>query len=422
MFQQSGASAYHPGLETIQILDSHFGHPHRAYRTIHVGGTNGKGSTSHTLGAILQSAGYRVGLYTSPHLIDFRERIRVNGEMMEKEAVRMFVEASQPLVEQLHPSFFELSTMMAFCYFRQKEVDIALIEVGLGGRLDSTNIITPIISIITNISKDHTMFLGDTVAEIATEKAGIIKSGIPAVVGNAEGEGVREVFEARAQSENAPLNFAAESGLLCRADNSDGRYHYETKEWGSLDGELGGLAQEENTATILTALHLLHQKGDIKVSAKAVRDGFAHVTSLTGLQGRWQMVSERPRIICDTGHNIGGMQHIVKQLNSYDCKCLHMVFGMVNDKDISSVLAILPSQASYYFTQASVERALTAEEMKQKASAYGLEGKAYATVKDALEAACALADVAEDLIFVGGSTFVVADLLRIIQNQPNTNN
>ncbi|MBQ2779137.1 MAG: bifunctional folylpolyglutamate synthase/dihydrofolate synthase [Bacteroidaceae bacterium] len=408
LFQQVGSSAYKEGLENTLLLDKHFGHPHRSYRTIHVGGTNGKGSTSHTLASILQAAGYRVGLYTSPHLIDFRERIRVNGHPIEEQFVIDFVEREKHFFEPLHPSFFELATAMALLYFAQKKVDVAIIEVGLGGRLDCTNIITPDACIITNISPDHTQFLGTTLSQIASEKAGIIKPSIPVIIGETTPE-TRPVFLQKAAETGSPILFAEEHSRIKSATPNDSGILYETTSYGTIQGELGGEYQIKNTNTILAALDTLKSAG-YRITPDAVRKGFTSITATTGLMGRWQKIADKPRTICDAGHNIGGIEYIVRQIARQHYRTLRIVFGMVNDKDISSVLAMLPHDATYYFTRASVKRALPAEELKALASAYNLRGESYPTVADALAAARKEA-VEDDFIFVGGSCFIVADLL-----------
>lgn len=409
LFQHVGKAAYKEGLSNTLALDEYFGHPHRKFRTIHVAGTNGKGSCSHTLAAILQSAGYRVGLYTSPHLVDFRERIRINGVPVSQEFVIDFVEKHRSFFEPLHPSFFELATAMAFHYFASQQVDVAVIEVGLGGRLDCTNIIHPDLSLITNISLDHIQFLGNTLAKIAGEKAGIIKPSVPVVIGETTPE-TKPVFQQKAAEVNAPIFFAEEEHpLLSALHDESGNYIYQTTRYHNLKGELGGICQEKNTNTLLTALPLLEQQG-YHITETDIRNGFAHVCELTGLMGRWQKLSSHPTIVCDTGHNVGGIQYIVKQLSFQQYKQLHIVIGMVNDKDISGVLAMLPKDAIYYFTQASVQRALPAEKVKELANSYGLSGNAYPDVKTAVEAAQKQAD-ADDFIFVGGSSFIVADLL-----------
>lgn len=409
LFQHVGKAAYKEGLENTLALDEYFGHPHRKFRTIHVAGTNGKGSCSHTLAAILQSAGYRVGLYTSPHLVDFRERIRINGVPVSQEFVVDFVDKHRSFFEPLHPSFFELATAMAFHYFATQQVDVAVIEVGLGGRLDCTNIIHPDLCLITNISFDHVQFLGNTLAKIAGEKAGIIKPSVPVVIGETTPE-TKPVFQQKAAQVNAPIFFAEEEHpLLSALHDESGNYVYQTTRYHDLKGELGGICQEKNTNTLLTALPLLEQQG-YHITETDIRNGFAHVCELTGLMGRWQKLSSHLTIVCDTGHNVGGIQYIVKQLSFQKYKQLHIVMGMVNDKDISGVLAMLPKDAIYYFTQASVQRALPAEKVKELASSYGLSGNAYPDVKTAVEAAQKRAD-ADDFIFVGGSSFIVADLL-----------
>ena len=359
MFQQIGSGAYKEGLENTKILDEYFGHPHREYRTIHVGGTNGKGSCSHTLAAIFQEAGYRVGLYTSPHLVDFRERIRINGEMMPEEYVINFVEKHRSFFEPLHPSFFELTTVMAFRYFADEKVDVAIIEVGLGGRLDCTNIIAPDLCIITNISFDHTQFLDNTLV----------------------------------------LNANSQSNMLV----------YETQEYPRLEGELGGCYQIKNTNTILHALKELKALG-YRIEEQSVRNGFSHVNELTGLMGRWQQLSDAPLLICDTGHNIGGIAYITQQIKSIPYHHLHIVIGMVNDKDIRGVLSLLPQEASYYFTKASVKRALPEGELQSIANEFGLKGTTYPSVESAVRAAQEKS-LPKDFIFVGGSSFIVADLL-----------
>lgn len=409
LFQNVGKDAYKEGLENTYELDKHFGHPHKRFKTIHIAGTNGKGSCSHTLAAILQSAGYKTGLYTSPHLVDFRERIRVNGTPVPKDYVTSFVEENRSFFEPLHPSFFELTTAMAFKYFAEQHVDVAIIEVGLGGRLDCTNIITPDMCIITNISFDHTQFLGNTLEKIAKEKAGIIKSGIPVVIGETSTE-TRTVFQNKAAETHAPITFAEDESLVEDwKTGTDGYRIYQTKDYADLKGELGGLYQIKNTNTILTAVRQLKQIG-YTITEQDVRNGFANVCKLTGLMGRWQTIETSPKVICDTGHNVGGISYIVEQLKLETYKHLHIVIGMVNDKDISGVLSLLPKDAYYYFTQASVKRALPAEEMAQKAYAANLQGSYYDNVQTALEAAKAKADK-DDLIFVGGSSFIVADLL-----------
>lgn len=393
LFQQIGAGAYKEGLENTWALDEHFGHPHRSFRSIHIAGTNGKGSCSHTLAAILQEAGYKVGLYTSPHLIDFRERIRVNGQPVPEAYVIRFVEEERAFFEPLHPSFFELTTAMAFRYFAEEKVDVAVVEVGLGGRLDCTNIIRPDLCIITNISLDHVQFLGDTLEKIAGEKAGIIKPDIPVVIGETTPE-TRPVFQKKAEEVGAPIHFAEEEVKEVHPD-----WEYELK----------GLYQEKNRRTLWAALPLL-QEGGYQISESDIQAGFAHVVELTGLMGRWQKLQEHPTVICDTGHNVGGIQYIAEQLRRQVFRRLHIVIGMVNDKDVRGVLALLPREATYYFTQASVKRALPAGQLARLAAEAGLQGTCYPDVPSAVRAA-QKESLPEDFIFVGGSSFIVADLL-----------
>ncbi len=412
VYQQIGQAAYKPGLDNSLALDRLAGHPHRRYATIHVAGTNGKGSTSHTLAAILQQCGYKTGLYTSPHLVDFRERIRVNGEMITRDAVLDFTGKYLEASRDIHPSFFELTMTMAFDYFAACGCDVAVVETGLGGRLDSTNIITPRACIITNISYDHTALLGNTLTAIAREKAGIIKKGVPVVIGEATDE-TRGVFEAKAREMSASIVFAEESDVLraCRQEATGG-WRIDSADYGTLHYELGGLYQEKNAATILCALRVLRQTG-FDIAPDAVREGFARAASLTGLQGRWQTVNTQPRAVCDTGHNTGGFAYLSRQLAGIDCERLRIVLGMVNDKDISGVLAMLPADAVYYFTQASIPRALPADIVREKAAQYGLRGASYPTVDEAYRTA--LHDSgARDFIFIGGSSFVVADLLKYL--------
>ena len=411
-FQQVGGAAYKEGLSTTIELDNHLGNPHRKFRTVHVAGTNGKGSTSHTLAAILQESGYKVGLYTSPHLIDFRERMRVNGIPASEEYVIDFVEKHKSFFEPLQPSFFELTTAMAFNYFAEQQVDIAIIEVGLGGRLDCTNIITPELCIITNISLDHTQFLGSTLQEIASEKAGIIKSGIPVVIGETTPE-TKEVFANKAKECNAPITFAEEEALLTGATPLESGYKYNSRIFGEFCGELGGDYQQKNTNTLLSAIRILCDKG-FGITGDSLRKGFENVCSLTGFMGRWQKIQDKPRVVCDAGHNIGGIKYITEQLARVDCKQLRIVFGMVNDKDITSVLKMMPKNAIYYFTQASIKRAMPADELKEMAKGYGLNGNSHPTVKQALEAAITESSN-DDFIFAGGSCFIVADLLSALE-------
>jgi dihydrofolate synthase/folylpolyglutamate synthase len=403
VFQRQGASAYKPGLERTIQLDDYLGNPHRKYKTIHVAGTNGKGSVSHSLAAILQSAGYKIGLYTSPHLKDFRERIRVDGEMIPEQAVIDFVDRHRPFFEPVQLSFFELTMEMAFDWFATAGVDIAVIEVGLGGRLDSTNIIAPELSIITNISFDHMQFLGDTLPRIAAEKAGIIKPNTPVVIGEAEGE-VKEVFVQKASEVDVPLYFAEECFQLTPSENG-----FYSEKYNELDVQLKGIYQQKNMATVLTAVDLLREK-QLSLPDEAVREGLSHVVDLTGLQGRWQVLQTHPTIVCDTGHNEAGIRYIVQQLSEQKYDRLHIVFGMVNDKEISTVLSLLPKNATYYFTQAAIPRALEAQKLYDSAQKHNLNGKIFTSVASAIEAAKEAANEG-DFIYIGGSTFVVAEAI-----------
>lgn len=411
VFQQVGSAAYKPGLQNSEALDEYFGHPHRKFHTLHIAGTNGKGSVSHLLASILQLNGYKTGLYTSPHLVDFRERIRIDGQMIPRQEVIDFAEKHLAPTLHIHPSFFELTMMMAFDYFARQAVDAAVIEVGLGGRLDSTNIITPDLCVITNISYDHVQMLGHTLPQIAREKAGIIKHGIPVVIGEAQGE-VKQVFIDKAREVDAPIFFAEECVHFDSARQSDRGWEFDSPEYPHLFGELGGLCQEKNAATVLTAVARLRELG-YRITDQSVYEAFAHVTRLTGLMGRWQQLQASPRLICDTGHNTGGMQYIARQLRNEHYDMLRIVIGMVNDKDISGVLAMLPKEATYYFTRASVPRALPQDKLEALATQTGLKGRSFPTVKEAVTAA-QKESRPEDLIFVGGSTFIVADLLQFM--------
>ena len=439
MFQNIGAAAYKEGLGGTLALDAYYGHPHHQYRTIHVGGTNGKGSVCHTLAAILQAQGYRVGLYTSPHLVDFRERIRVNGKMISKKRVIEFVKTLQPPSnspggekQKASPrgglvgagpfsfSFFELATALAFQYFAEQKVDFAVIEVGLGGRLDCTNIITPELSVITNISFDHVQFLGDTLPKIASEKAGIIKHGIPVCIGENVNPEVKAVFANKAKEVGAPISFAED--ITSKSPLNGDLFSSSFKEELEKVRTLRGLCQEKNQQTILNSVRLLREKG-IEISDEAVLRGFSEVTTMTGLMGRWQTIKEKPLTICDTAHNKGGLEYIFRHLATLPYRKLHLVFGMVSDKDVDSVLQLLPKtttkgnrEVCYYFTQASVQRAMPAEEVCKRAKAYGFHSTAYHDVASAYKAAQTNASD-EDIIYIGGSTFVVADLLTFLASR-----
>ncbi len=417
VFQHSGSSAYKPGLDNALALAQMMNNPQKCLNTIHIAGTNGKGSTAHTIAAVLQCAGLRTGLFTSPHLVDFRERIRINGQMIPKDYVVDLVDRFKAMKSSLKPSFFEFTTIMAFEWFARNEVDIAVIETGLGGRLDTTNIITPILSIITNISLDHTALLGDTLEKIASEKAGIIKPGIPVVIGEAS-PAIRRVFIERAKLVNAPIIFAEDEPIMEPPVFSPDFISIPATPFGDLKFCLTGNCQVKNAATIIVALRLLLNEG-LRFSSHDVRRGFAEVCSLTGLMGRWTTISTHPFTICDTGHNVGGWQYIIPRLAAFPGK-IAMVIGFVNDKDVSSILNMirqLSSKALFFFTKASVERALPSSELMQRASAFGLQGRAFDSVAAAYEAALAEIDKGSDMIFVGGSTFVVADFLRDVNAQ-----
>ncbi len=416
MFHRVGPAAYKPDLSnTIKICDA-LDHPENKFRSIHIAGTNGKGSTSHLLAAVLQEAGYKTGLYTSPHLKDFRERIRINGKMIPKPRVVSFVAEHKKLFEKVQPSFFEWTVGLAFDYFAKEKVDIAVIETGLGGRLDSTNVITPLVSVITNISLDHMNLLGKTLKKIATEKAGIIKPGIPVVIGETQVE-VKAVFEKKAKQEKAPLRFAD--------DELQGTQFHQTKTlplflMGTIKAGknivheklrcgLPGMYQQKNIITVLSAIDSLRESGFV-IPDHAIRRGIQNVVALTGLQGRWQVISQKPLTIADTGHNEAGIKEVVAQLKKTPHKKLHIVFGVVGDKDSAGVLALLPKKASYYFCRANLPRSMDAAELAQKAEKSGLKGKIYPSVRKALKAAQDGASRG-DLVFVGGSTFVVAEAI-----------
>ncbi|WP_293964875.1 folylpolyglutamate synthase/dihydrofolate synthase family protein [uncultured Porphyromonas sp.] len=410
-YQNQGGDAYKPGLERMQQMCEAIGNPQRYIRTIHVGGTNGKGSTTSLIASVLTAAGYKVGLFTSPHLVDFRERIRINGEMISEEEVVSFVERTRPLIESVGPSFFEYTTLMAFEHFHTHEVDYAVIEVGLGGRLDSTNVIQPKLSIITNISLDHTQYLGNTLEAIASEKAGIIKEGVQAVIGNAGGS-VRELFERVADERHAPITFCEDEHTIKQYDELHPGMRLDTVDYGLLETPLSGDAQLENVHTVLTALRILNDKVlDTPLTHEEVARGFAELYKLSGLRGRWETISTDPRIVCDTAHNPAGIAVVAHQLEEESYDHLYIIVGMSADKDIDTNLALLPSSARYYFCTTASQRTLPAEELQQRAEAIGLRGRAYPSVEEALREVVALAN-AGDLIFVGGSNFIVAELLK----------
>ena len=425
-FHLLGASAYKPGLDNTYRLMAHLGNPHEQLRAVHVAGTNGKGSTSHLIVAALQAQGYKVGLFTSPHLVDFRERIRVSGEMIPQEKVVQFVADNHAFLEEVRPSFFETTMAMAFWYFVEQQVDIAVVEVGLGGRLDSTNILTPLLSVITNIGIDHTEFLGETLAQIAEEKAGIIKPNIPCVVGETHPE-TQEVFLSRARVCNI-LGDGLET-TDCRLWFADQCGYMRKRRMKEVPAcQLKGSYQEMNQQTAFVALQILRNICGVELSKEAIAKGFAEVCTLTGLRGRWEVLSCSPLTICDTGHNGHGIRYVAEQLSGLIASSLHrlhIVLGMVNDKDIDTVLALLPTEAVYYFTQPATSRALPAEELCRRWQQlhpianpqYPIANRqssisAFSTVRDALTAAQEAAS-ADDIIFIGGSNYVVGEALSV---------
>ena len=414
-FERVGASAYKEGLNNTIALDRHFGSPHRDYKTIHVAGTNGKGSCSHTIASILQKSGYRVGLYTSPHLIDFRERIKVNGVCISEKYVVDFVNNEREFFAPLHPSFFEITTAMAFDYFSHEKVDVAVVEVGLGGRLDCTNIITPILSIITNISFDHTQFLGNTLSDIAREKAGIIKCGVPVVIGEITDE-TKLVFTQKAASTCSKLIIAEESREVTSSTPilPIGRV-YETLHYGTIHGDLSGDYQERNMNTVLNAVGQLKECCGLHITYEAVREGVANVALSTGLMGRWQVLGHRPLIVCDTGHNVAGWSYLSKQIVRQQYRTLRIVFGMVDDKDLSTVMSMLPKEAIYYWTAPSTKRAIPSGKVQEIGHSHALHGDSFADVPTAYESAMCSSSP-DDMIFIGGSSYVVADLLSYLRS------
>ncbi|MDR3137466.1 MAG: bifunctional folylpolyglutamate synthase/dihydrofolate synthase [Tannerellaceae bacterium] len=435
VFERTGISAYKPGLMTMEALSAHCAHPHTTYRTIHVAGTNGKGSVCHLLAAILSSAGYRVGLYTSPHLLDFRERIQVNGQYIPESYVTDFVHQHKSFFEPLNPSFFEIATALAFTYFRDANVEVAIIETGLGGRLDSTNIVSPVLSIITAIGRDHTDLLGEDLPSIAFEKAGIIKSKVPVVLGyDIRGnDEVHLVLQKQARICSAPVHSAWSDGQILRfnthfhtATNPDGTTYitsaesrFDSRLYGHIHTPLVGKAQRANVATVLTALSVLASQG-FMFTFDGVAEGFAHVDRLTGLKGRWQQLSARPLVICDGGHNTDAWKRIKEQIEAYnECahfRRLHFILGFSADKDLEEIIPYLPlhyPNAVFYFTRASTPRALDAYTLFTKINAYApVDGKAYLSIDEALAEACSAA-TAEDFLFIGGSFFVVGEALSL---------
>ncbi|HOK26164.1 MAG TPA: folylpolyglutamate synthase/dihydrofolate synthase family protein [Bacteroidales bacterium] len=413
-YHRIGKPAYKADLKNTLELDAYFGHPHLKFKSVHIAGTNGKGSVSHMLASVLQTAGYKTGLYTSPHLKDFRERIRINGEMIPEERVVCFVQKHKEIIENLKPSFFEMTVAMAFNYFAEEKIDVAVIETGLGGRLDSTNIITPVLSVITNIGHDHMDLLGDTLEKVAYEKAGIIKEGIPVVVGETQPESAG-VFISRAKEMSAEISFA-DGEFFCTPDPFDPAS--ETREFTLKSAKTGeevkiksplrGDYQSKNIPVVFVSA--LKLGAWFKIGKKDIIEGIENVVRNTGLAGRWQILGRKPLIICDTGHNKEGIELVISQLVKIPASKRHFVIGFVSDKDVDSILPLFPADARYYFARSSVFRAMDENILKEKAMKYGLCGEAFDSVKEALNKARSEAGE-DDLIFIGGSTFVVADAL-----------
>jgi dihydrofolate synthase / folylpolyglutamate synthase len=414
MFSRIGAAAYKADLTNTLSLCRFLNNPQHQFASIHIAGTNGKGSTSHMLAAILQQAGYKTGLYTSPHLKDFRERIKINGEMISEAAVIDFTERTKEITAAIQPSFFELTVGMAFEYFAAEKVDIAVIETGLGGRLDSTNVITPLLSLITNISYDHQNLLGDTLPQIAMEKAGIIKPCMPVIIGEATAE-TKPVFDSTAAAKQAPLYYASDCYTVSAWQHKDHLLQVTVNDTGTGQTsdyvlDLPGLYQTNNLPAILQAVKLLNKTG-FALPDTAVQAALRNVKTLTGLHGRWELIQEQPAVVLDVGHNEAGIKAILQQLSVTPHRQLHWVMGMVKDKDVEKVLALLPKEAIYYFTQAPIPRALPVDELLQKAKGFMLQGQAYADVNSALAAAKIQADKT-DLILVCGSVFIVGEVAR----------
>jgi len=416
MFQRVGPAAYKDNLDNTLLLDNFYGNPHRKFKSIHVAGTNGKGSVAHMLAAVFQAAGFKTGLYTSPHLKDFRERIRVNGEMISEEDVSEWVENYRTNNEllKIDPSFFELTVALAFDYFAKQMVDVAVVETGLGGRLDSTNIISPELSIIINIGLDHIALLGDTLEKIAAEKAGIIKAGIPAVIGTTQSE-TKKVFDEVAALKLAPLFFADQEYKVtyAMADFEGNQMLAVEKEGKKLFSQvkldLKGMYQQKNLPAVLKSVELLRQMG-WEISDESLLKGLANTKKMTGLMGRWQVLGYNPLVVCDTAHNAEGMLEVVAQMQQTPHEKLHVVLGVVKDKDPGALLRLLPSEALYYFTKADIPRAMDEKELAKTALGFRLKGAAYPSVGKAYDAARNHAGK-NDMVFVGGSTFVVAEII-----------
>ncbi|HPL04934.1 MAG TPA: folylpolyglutamate synthase/dihydrofolate synthase family protein [Bacteroidales bacterium] len=414
MYQRVGAAAYKANLDNTLAFDKITGSPHKKYKTIHIAGTNGKGSVSHSLASILQEAGYKTGLYTSPHLTDYRERIRVNGKKIEESFITEFINSHKNFIKNVKPSFFEMSVALAFKYFELQQVEVAVIEVGMGGRLDSTNIILPELSVITNIGLDHTQFLGNSLAEIAGEKAGIIKQNIPVVIGERQKE-TEEVFLKKAKEKNSKISFASDN-YACKILNSNLKYsNFEVEKKTSdksytLNFNLSGKYQEKNLATILETVDNLRNQG-FCISDENLKQGLENLIKNTGFHGRWETLNAEPLTICDTGHNKEGLSYTIEQLLSLEFKKLRFVLGFVNDKNVDEVLKLFPKNAEYYFCKAQIPRALDEKILLEKANLVSINGKSFENVSSAYHAAKKDADK-NDVIFIGGSTFVVADLLQ----------
>lgn len=417
MFQRVGKAAYKANLNNTNALDSYFKFPHKKFKTIHVAGTNGKGSVSHMLASILQESGLKVGLYTSPHLIDFRERIKINGNMITKAEVVSFVNDNKPIIEEIKPSFFEMTVALAFKYFADQNVDIAVVEVGMGGRLDSTNIIKPVVSIITNIGLDHVDFLGNTLEKVASEKAGIIKSGVPIIIGE-DIEETSHVFLKKATEMDSPFCFAERRFKRRNLDNRNERQEMSIRNEQSgttfnISLDLMGEYQQKNVLAVFASLQVLTPL--LNLPKDAIVSGLANVIKNTKLRGRWELIQESPKVICDTGHNKEGVTVVVNQLKKQNFDKLHIVVGMADDKDVKSILEIFPQDAIYYFTQANIPRAMKHEVLAKNAKSIGLVGESFSSVVEAYEMALKNAKL-NDIVFVGGSTFVVADLLAYLEN------
>ncbi|UII31528.1 bifunctional folylpolyglutamate synthase/dihydrofolate synthase [Fulvivirga ulvae] len=407
MFQRIGGAAFKKDLTNTRALCRYLSYPEHQFKSIHIAGTNGKGSSSNYLAAILQSAGYKTGLYTSPHLKNFTERIKVNGMEIPEDRVIDFMNRVYPFIEEHHPSFFELTVGMAFDCFAVEKVDIAVIEVGMGGRLDSTNVIIPEVSLITNISADHMQWLGNTLQEVATEKGGIIKDHIPVVISEKQ-EGISDVFEHISAERHADLYFAGDSYTAGFDQAGDLIIYSESNKLISLNIQPAGYYQTKNIPGVLKVIDILRTRG-FEIKPEHIKQGIENVKSITGLKGRWHVLSTCPMVVCDVGHNKAGVEFIINQIASTPHKDLYMVWGAVNDKDISDILTILPKEGHYFFCQADIPRALEAEKLHDAAAGYGLKGEVVKNVNEAISIAKAQADH-NDLIFVGGSTFVVAEI------------